>query len=133
MEVVDKSEDRYIPTPGDLAKAMAYLYSRNGTELDVDDLRDTAMQVMQFFGFEREVVGNHLEQDETALMYQLEDAGLIGTRTEEYNLTDGNPWRVSYFILNSEKIREFSSKTVRINQDNASLVYENLPAEAWAK
>ena len=133
MEVVDKSEDRYIPTPGDLAKAMAYLYSRNGTELDVDDLRDTAMQVMQFFGFEREVVGNHLEQDETALMYQLEDAGLIGTRTEEYNLTDGNPWRVNYFILNSEKIREFSSKTVRINQDNASLVYENLPAEAWAK
>jgi hypothetical protein len=133
MEVVDKSEDRYIPTPGDLAKAMAYLYSRNGTELDVDDLRDTAMQVMQFFGFEREVVGNHLEQDETALMYQLEDAGLIGTRTEEYNLTDGNPWRVNYFILNSEKIREFSSKTVRVNQDNASLVYENLPAEAWAK
>ena len=41
--------------------------------------------------------------------------------------------RVNYFILNSEKIREFSSKTVRTNQDNASLVYENLPAEAWAR
>ena len=133
MEVVDKSEDRYIPTPGDLAKAMAYLYSRNGTELDVDDLRDTAMQVMQFFGFEREVVGNHLEQDETALMYQLEDAGLIGTRTEEYNLTDGNPWRVNYFILNSEKVKEFSSRTVEENQDEVSQVYENLPEEAWVR
>ena len=41
--------------------------------------------------------------------------------------------RVNYFILNSEKIREFSSKTVRASQDNASMVYENLPAEAWAK
>ena len=92
MEVVYKSEDRYMPIPGDLAKAMAYLYSREGTILKEEDLRDTAIQVMQFFGFEKEVVGNHLEQDEIALMYQLEDVGLVDTRIEEYNLLDGNPW-----------------------------------------
>ena len=74
--------------------------------LKADDLRDTSIQVMQFFGFEKEVVGNHLEQDEIALMYQLEDVGLVDTRIEEYNLLDGNPWRVNYFILNVKKIRE---------------------------
>ena len=121
----------YIPTPGDLTKAMAYLYSRNGMDLKADDLRDTAVQVMQFFGFEREVIGNHLEQDEIALMYQLEDIGLIDTRIEEYNLLDGTPWRVNYFILNAKKTREYSSMSVE--RDEASNVYDDLPEEAWVR
>ena len=123
----------YIPTPDDLAKAMAYLYSRNGMILKADDLRDTSIQVMQFFGFEREVVGNHLKQDEIALMYQLEDVGLVDTRIEEYNLLDGNPWRVNYFILNVKKIREYSSKKTEENAPDVSQVYEHLPEEAWVR
>ena len=133
MEVVYKSEDRYMPIPGDLAKAMAYLYSREGTILKEEDLRDTAVQVMQFFGFEREVVGNHLEQDEIALMYQLEDMELIDTRIEEYNLLDGNPWRVNYFILNVKRIREYSSKEIESNLSDVSQVYQDLPEEAWVR
>jgi hypothetical protein len=122
-----------IVTHDQLASAMAHCYSEVGRKTKQNEFGETATQIMQFFGFEREVVGNHLEQDEIALMYQLEDIGLVSTRIEEYTLMDGTPWRVNYFILNSEKIREFSSKTVRTNQDNASLVYENLPAEVWAK
>ena len=133
MEVIYKSEDRYMPIPGDLAKAMAYLYSREGTILKEEDLRDTAVQVMQFFGFEREVVGNHLEQDEIALMYQLEDAGLVDTRIEEYNLLDGNPWRVNYFILNVKRIRKYSSKEIESNLSDVSQVYQDLPEEAWVR
>ena len=123
----------YIPTPQDLAKAMAYLYSKDGMILKEEDLRDTAVQVMQFFGFEKEVVGNHLEQDEIALMYQLEDVGLISTRIEEYNLLDGNPWRVNYFILNARKIREYSSMKVEENPSCISQVYQDLPEEAWVR
>ena len=123
----------YTVTPQDLAKAMAYLYSKNGAVLTAEDLRDTAVQVMQFFGFEKEVVGNHLEQDEIALMYQLEDAGLVDTRIEEYNLPDGNPWRVNYFILNVKKIREYSSKEIESNLSDVSQVYQDLPEEAWVR
>ena len=133
MEVVNKSEDRYTPIPGDLAKAMAYLYSKDGMDLKTDDLRDAAIQVMKFFGFENEVVGNHLEQDEIALMYQLKDIRLIDTRIEEYNLLDGNPWRVNYFILNVKKIREYSSMKVEENASDVSQVYEHLPEEAWVR
>ena len=133
MEVVYKSEDRYMPIPGDLAKAMAYLYSGEGTILKEEDLRGTALQVMQFFGFEKEIVGNHLEQDEIALMYQLEDVGLVDTRIEEYNLLDGNPWRVNYFILNAKKIREYSSKEIESNLSDVSQVYQDLPEEAWVR
>ncbi len=121
----------YIPTPEDLARAMAYLYSRNGPVLSAGDLMDTAIQVMQFFGFERDVVGNHLEQDEIALMYQLEDVGLVDTRIEEYNLLDGNQWRVNYFTLNARRIREYSSRSAEYNE--APNVYEDLPEEAWVR
>ena len=123
----------YTVTPQDLAKAMAYLYSKNGAVLTAEDLRDTAVQVMQFFGFEKEVVGNHLEQDEIALMYQLEDTGLVDTRIEEYNLLDGNSWRVNYFILNVKKIREYSSKEIESNLSDVSQVYQDLPEEAWVR
>ena len=135
IEVVDEqeSESRYTPTPQDLAKAMAYLYSQNGTGAKADDFRDTAMQVIQFFGFEREVVGNHLEPDEISLMYQLEDIGLINTKIEEHNLLDGKPWRVNYFILNVKKIREYASKNVEENPSDDSQVYQDLPEEVWAR
>ncbi|MCW6158005.1 MAG: hypothetical protein LVQ63_00760, partial [Thermoplasmatales archaeon] len=102
-----------------------------GMDLKADDLRDTAIQVMQFFGFEREVVGNHLEHDEIAMMYQLEDLGLVDTRVEEYNLLDGNSWRVNYFVLNVKRIKEYSSMSVE--RDEASNVYEELPEEAWVR
>ena len=123
----------YIPTPQDLARAMAYLYSQNGTVAKADDFSDASAGIMQFFGFEREVVGNHLEQDEIALMYQLEDIGLINTRIEEYTLMDGTPWRVNYFILNARKIKECSSKTTEVDSSDASSFYGNLPEEAWAR
>ncbi len=127
------STGNYIPTPEDLAKAVAYLFSKGGSIINFDDARDTATQVIQFFGFEREVVGNHLEPDEISLMYQLEDIGLISTRVEEYNLLNGKPWRVNYFILNAKKIRECSSKTMRQEIPDTSQVYESLPEEAWAR
>jgi hypothetical protein len=76
-------------------------------------------------------VGNHLEQEDIALMYQLEDIGLVGTRIEEYNLVDGKEWRVNYFVLNAKKIREYSSRSVE--RDEVADVYGNLPEEAWAR
>ena len=123
----------YTVTHQDLAKAMTFLYSKNGAVLPAEDLRATAVQMMQFFGFEREIVGNHLEHDEIAMMYQLEDLGLVDTRVEEYNLPDGNSWRVNYFILNARKIKEYSSMKVEENPSGISQVYQDLPEEAWAR
>ncbi|MCL4447852.1 MAG: hypothetical protein M0Z77_08250 [Thermoplasmatales archaeon] len=123
----------YVPTHSDLARAMTYLYSRKGMDLSADELRDTAVQVMQFFGFEKEVVGNHLEPEEISLMYQLEDIGLISTRIEEHNLLDGKPWRVNYFVLNSNRIREYSSGKIEDDTSDVSHVYQDIPEEAWVR
>jgi hypothetical protein len=125
-----EAQSRYIPTIDDLARAIANAFSRGGSPISVEDVRGTAAQIIQFFGFEREVVGNHLEPEETALMYQLEDIGLVNTRMEEHKIWNGSRWRVNYFILNVEKIREYSSRN--IENDEAS-VYRSLPEEAWVR
>ena len=116
-----------------LASAMAHCYSEMGRKVRPEEFTGTAIEIIQFFGFEREVVGNHLEPDEISLMYQLEDIGLINTKIEEHNLLDGKPWRVNYFILNVKKIREYASKNVEENPSDDSQVYQDLPEEVWAR
>ncbi len=66
---------RYIPFPLDLARAMACLYSQKGIEAKADDLLDTALAILQFFGFESEVVANHL-----------------GARGSRRDVPAGRPW-----------------------------------------
>ncbi len=123
---------RYIPVPADLAKAMAYLYSKNGIEANIDDLLDTAIGIMQFFGFEDEVVGNHLEHEDLALMYQLEDLGLVKTRIEEEVLATNKIWRANYFILDKKKIKEYAAMGPQ-KKDEFFDLYDNLPEEAWVR
>jgi hypothetical protein len=126
-----EAQSRFIPTPDDLARAIVNAFLREGSHINIEDVRNTAAQIIQYFGFEREVIGNHLEPEETALMYQLEDMGLVNTRMEEYKLPNGSRWRVNFFVLNIEKIREYSSRSVE--HDEASSVYGSLPEEAWVR
>ncbi len=131
LQTSDYSQ-RYIPVPADLARAMAYLYSQKGIEAKADDLLDTAISIMQFFGFENEVVGNHLEHEDLAVMYQLEDLGLVKTRIEEEILATNKIWRVNYFILDKKKIKGYAAMEPQ-KKDEFSDLYDSLPEEAWVR
>ncbi len=111
---------------------MAYLYSQKGIEAKADDLLDTAIAIMQFFGFENEVVGNHLEHEDLAVMYQLEDLGLVKTRIEEYLITTNRVWRANYFILDKKKIKEYAAMGPQ-KKDEFFDLYDNLPEEVWVR
>ncbi len=123
---------RYIPVPADFARAMAYLYSKKGIEAKADDLLDTAVGIMQFFGFDDEVVGNHLEHEDLALMYQLEDLGLVKTRIEEHIIAANRVWRANYFILDKNKIKEYAAMGPQ-KKDEFFDLYNSLPEEAWVR
>ena len=49
------------------------------------------------------------------------------TKIEEYNLSDGKPWRVNYFILNIKRIKECSSNSIEEKTDEVLQIYESLP------
>ncbi len=111
---------------------MAYLYSQKGIEAKADDLLDTAISIMQFFGFESEVVGNHLEREDLAVIYQLEDLGLVKTGTEEYLIAANRVLRVNYFILDARKIKEYAAMGQQ-KKDEFSDLYNSLQEEVWVR
>ncbi len=65
-------------------------------------------------------------------MYQLEDLGLVKTRTEEHLVATNKFWRANYFILDTRKIKEYAEMGPQ-RKDEFSDLYCNLPEEAWAR
>jgi len=119
----------------ELANALAYAYSLRGTEIPMDDAMSTSLQILSFFGYENQVLGNSLDQEDLALMYQLEDLDLVKTEVEYDTVAGNKEWRINYFLLNKKKIREYASRE-RENEtgkNEFSSIYDNLPEEAWAR
>ncbi len=120
-----------IPTPAHLARAISKSYNMKGLRTRPEDFMDMAVQVMNLFGFEREIASNQLEHEDIAVLYALEDLGLARARTEEVTLPDSKPWRINSFILNYERIHELSQANGE--PEAAADVYSNLPEEAWVR
>ncbi len=49
-----------------------------------------------------------MEHEDLAVMYQVEDLGLVKTRIEEYQLTTNKIWRANFFVLDTKKIKEYA-------------------------
>ena len=131
--LAETSSTKTVMTPGELAVAMANVYTEQGREVNVEEFRSVAEGIIQFFGYDSEVVENHLEEGDRQVMYQLEDIGLVSTRSEETSLMiDGKPWRTHYFVLNRDRIREAASRKTEAT-DAFSATYGSLPEEAWVR
>ena len=132
-ELTETSSTKTVITPGELAAAMANVYTEQGREANVEEFRSVAEGIIQFFGYDSEVVENHLEEGDRQVMYQLEDIGLVSTRSEETSLMiDGKPWRTHYFVLNRDRIREAASRKTEAT-DEFSATSGSLPEEAWVR
>ncbi|MGC8546074.1 MAG: DUF6015 family protein [Thermoplasmata archaeon] len=118
-----------------LAGAIVHALSLKGMEISMDDAMSTSLQILSFFGYENQVLGNSLDQEDLALMYQLEDLDLVKTEVEYDTVAGNKEWRINYFLLNKKKIREYASRE-RENEtgkNEFSSIYDNLPEEAWAR
>jgi len=90
-----------------------------------------ALRVLNYFGYEDEVIDNALDQDDRRLFYFLQDVGLLKTAWEEAILASGRTWRIFYWFLNIENIEEFSKD---YEESKAELgVYDSLPDNIWAR
>jgi hypothetical protein len=90
----------------------------------------TALRVLNYFGFEDELIDNVLDQDDRRLFYFLQDLGMLGTAWQEEILATGRTWRVFYWHLNIDRIVRYATETdlpkVEMN------VYEELPGSVWS-
>jgi hypothetical protein len=104
--------------------------NRMGVTEDIAD--DLAFRVLNYFGFEDEIIDNALDQDDRRMFYFLQDVQILGTHWEEALLPTGRTWRIFYWRLNTDKIMQYSAplKTEPIMELG---LYDSLPQTVWSR
>ena len=98
-----------------------------------EDLKTLADYLMSFFGFETEAIDNNLDVADRDVFYMLEEEGLLTTRQEEILIKKGKIWRIHYWILRVERIKELAKPARGKAVADAFAVYDELPADIWSR
>jgi len=103
-------------------------------EISLEEAHQLAEHILNFFGYGDRIIDNILEQDDRNLFYLLEDLGLIYSEREETTLHDGREWRIHYWVMNTERIREAAERVEVVEEEepeDTAEIYEELPEEIW--
>lgn len=124
----------YLVTIENLRKALSILFeSHEGADKEWID--QIAEFVMDFFGYEDRILDNRLTPRDRDVFYMLEGMGLLKTEMEEATIHKGKTWRIHYWILNTEKIKELLLKNDRMVDGEETIqessIYENLSEHVW--
>ena len=89
-----------------------------------------SQRVMNYFGFDKHVLDNAIQQDDRRLFYRLQEAGLLKTSWETTLLLTGRSWRIFYWEIDEGDL----ARTLLGDPVNPPEVatYADLPDEAWA-
>lgn len=105
----------------------------NKLQVTEEIAHDISIRVLNYFGFEEEVIDNRLNQEDRRLFYFLQDVQLISTFWEEELLpTTGRTWRVFYWKLNKDLI-EKSAEPVAMDVVETPSLYDTLPEDIWSR
>ena len=121
------SRERPIITYETLAKAI-----KNKLEVTEDVAEDISYRVLNYFGFDDEIIDNALDQDDRRMFYFLQDVQLLSTHWEEAILPTGRTWRVFYWALNTERILRYAAPKVEEHGIELGL-YDSLPDNVWSR
>jgi hypothetical protein len=92
-----------------------------------------AEYVISFFGFTEEVIDNRLEVDDRDVFYMLEEEGLLTTRQEEIHVKRGKLWRIHYWVLRTEYIKQLVKEEVADEEMDHQLLYSSMSEEVWSR
>jgi len=114
-----------------LTRAIINSYDRQG--MPKEEATHIARHVLNFFGYSDRIIDNVLEPEDRDTFYMLEDAGLLTTEREETTLYDGREWRIHYWLLRKDKIRQIvkQSEEAEASRSDVANIYEEIPADFW--
>jgi len=132
---VDEEYEYTTITIDMLARAIQNGLRRPKRTLSFQEAMMTAIHVMNFFGFGDRIIDNMLEPEDRDTFYLLEDLDILETEREETTLWDGREWRIHYWVLNKDRIRELANGEVEeeVEEEDVAEIYEELPDEIWAR
>lgn len=88
--------------------------------------------LLGFFGYGTEVVDNLLESTDRDVFYMLEEEGLLSTRQEEVLLAPGKLWRLHYWILRIDRVKDILAASEEETETFQAL-YDSVAEEVWAR
>lgn len=104
---------------------------------DKEWVEQIAEFVMDFFGYEERILDNRLTPKDRDVFYMLEGLGLLKTEMEEATIQKGKIWRIHYWILNTEKIKDLVKDSPELEKDDEFMkegsVYDNLSDMVWSQ
>jgi len=122
-----------IVTINDLVKALRNTLGKRG--MGEEDIRSLAEYLINFFGFEDYAIDNRLNPNDRDVFYMLEEIGLLKTEREEVTIKRGQVWRIHYWKLNKEKIKELGKTPdpKDSKKGNKFEIYENIDKDMWTR
>jgi hypothetical protein len=130
-------ESNEIVTPEILAGAMVNALKLRGYNMNYSDALKTAEHILNFFGFEDQILENVLENDDREVLYFLEVLDLADFKKDSVNVNRSilslETWNISKVQLKKKKIFELFTQEIEHSKEVEVLVYEKLPEEAWVR
>lgn len=115
----------------ELIEALSITLGKRG--IPEDEIRRLADYLMSFFGYNDEVIDNLLTPEDRDVFYMLEEEGLLSTRREEINLKRGKLWRIHYWILKKEYIKDLVAQKEEEEGDDYGTIYDTISEEVWSR
>ncbi len=97
-----------------------------------EEVSQVAEYLLGFFGYGTEVIDNVLQPEDRDVFYMLEEEGLLSTRQEEVLVTRGKMWRIHYWVLRVDRMRE-ALEALREPKDEYQDLYDSISEEMWAR
>lgn len=105
---------------------------RNKMGVTEDIANDISFRVLNYFGYEDEIIDNALDQDDRRMFYFLQDVQILSTHWEEVVLPTGRTWRVFYWTLNTDRIMQYAAPPREAEVTELGL-YDSLPEDVWSR
>jgi hypothetical protein len=109
----------------ELITALEILFKPSGmNEKEIVELAD---YVLSFFGYEDTLIDNVLSQQDRDVFYTLEETGILSTSSEDITLMKGKTWRIHYWHVNDEKIRNIVNSSKKEEEN----IYDKIFREGF--
>jgi hypothetical protein len=116
----------------ELARAIERTLVRRG-KLPPEEVAKVARMVLGYFGLHDSVLDNKLSSDDRDTFYRLEEEGLLSSEEEDATVSRGKTWRIHYWFLKKDRIRDVGQRSEIVAAAGAGEVYKGMADSDWKR
>lgn len=116
----------------ELTRAIENTLAAHG-KIPAEDARVTARMVLGYFGLEDAVLDNKLSTEDRDRFYLLEEEGLLTSEEEDATVSRGKTWRIHYWLLKKDRIRDVGQSREAPRGDETAALYAGIGDSAWSR